>query len=249
MIDMKCPSCGAGGRVPREKVNVRLTCKKCLRIFHLSPAGQAILGEPPAPKVSAKPRAPRDSSGYEAAGAIDDFAEKFSKIKIPAIPPRTLGIAGAVLLVGLLGYWFFTRQGLEARSVSVAHAFNTTDIPLVMTMTSPETAMDAIKWFNEAIRKYNDLKVALGGQEPGIKTRVVEGSKGGGTQVVVTFYKTGPRQEGPALVEALQPVPSLANSSTKQDLDLPMIWVSDTWGNWVLDGTRTLEALPASEAR
>ena len=31
MIDMNCPSCGAGGRIPREKVNTRLVCKKCLQ--------------------------------------------------------------------------------------------------------------------------------------------------------------------------------------------------------------------------
>jgi hypothetical protein len=246
MIDMKCPSCGAGGRVPREKVNTRLTCKKCLRVFHLSPSGQAILGEPALPKDAPRPRAPRDSSGAQAVTAIDDIAEKFSKVKIPTIPPRTLGIAGAVLLVALLGYWIFTRQGIEAKSVAVAHSFNTTDMKLVLDMTSQDTVMDAIKWFNEVTLKYNDLKIALGGQEPGIKTQVIQGSKDGGTQVVVTFYKTGPRQEGPALVEALQPVPSLANASVKQDLDLPLIWVSDTWGNWVLDGTRTFEAFGAS---
>ena len=46
----------------------------------------------------------------------------------------------------------------------------------------------------------------------------------------------------------MQPVPSLANASVKQDLDLPLIWVSDSWGNWVLDGTRTLEAFAATTA-
>ena len=81
----------------------------------------------------------------------------------------------------------------------------------VLDMTSQETVMDAIRWFNDATLKYNELKIALGGREPGIRTKVVEGSKDGATQVVVTFYKTGPRQEGAALVEAQQPVPSLAN--------------------------------------
>jgi hypothetical protein len=249
MIDMKCPSCGAGGRVPREKVNVRLTCKKCLRVFHLSPSGQAILGEPQAPKDAPKPKSPRQTGGYEATTAIDDLAEKFSKVTLPTIPPRVIGIAGAVLVVGLLGYWFITRQGIEARSVAVGHAFNSVDMKTVLDMTSTDTVMDAIKWFNDVTFKYNELKIVLGGQEPGIKTQLVEGSKGGGTQVTLTFYKTGPRQEGPALIEAMQPNPSLANSSTKQDLEVPMIWVSDTWGNWVLDGTRTLEAFAATMAK
>jgi hypothetical protein len=248
MIDMKCPSCGAGGRVPREKINVRLTCKKCLRVFHLSPSGQAILGEPAAPKNAPKPRAPKDSSGYEAASAIDDIAAKVSKIKIPTIPPQTLGIAVAVLLVALLSYWFFTRKGIEARSEMVARAFDTTDMKTVLDMTSQDTVMDAIRWFNDATLKYNELKIALG-REPAIKTKVVEGSKDGGTEVVVTFYAAGPRQEGAAVIEAQQPVPSLANASAKTNLDLPLIWVSDTWGNWVLHGTRTFEALPASKPK
>ena len=198
MIDIKCPSCGAGGRVPREKINSRLTCKKCLRVFHLSPSGQAILGEPPAPKDAPKPKTPRTQAAHDTATAIDDIAEKFSKIKVPTIPPGVLGIAGAVLVVGLLAYWFFSRQGIEARSVAVAHAFNSTDMKLVLDMTSQDTVMDAIRWFNDATLKFNELKIALGGQEPGIKTQVAEGSKGGGTQVTVTFYKAGPRQEGPA---------------------------------------------------
>ena len=56
MIDMKCPSCGAGGRIPKEKVNTRLVCKKCLRVFHVTSAGNTVLGEPAAPKDEHKPR-------------------------------------------------------------------------------------------------------------------------------------------------------------------------------------------------
>ena len=40
MIDMKCPSCGAGGRIPREKVNTRLVCKKCLESLSRDLGGQ-----------------------------------------------------------------------------------------------------------------------------------------------------------------------------------------------------------------
>ena len=59
MIKMKCPSCGAAGRVPREKINHRLTCKRCSGVFHLSPSGQAILGEPAPPKDARGPAHPR----------------------------------------------------------------------------------------------------------------------------------------------------------------------------------------------
>ena len=62
MIDMKCPSCGAGGRIPREKVNTRLVCKKCLRVFHESEwnqrAGRAGSPRPLAPPASPPPSQP-----------------------------------------------------------------------------------------------------------------------------------------------------------------------------------------------
>ena len=54
MIEMSCPRCGAGGRVPRDKVNSRLVCKKCLQVFHLSSSRQPIIGEPPAPEGRAQ---------------------------------------------------------------------------------------------------------------------------------------------------------------------------------------------------
>ena len=62
MIDMKCPSCGAGGRMPREKVNTRLVCKKCLRVFHVTASGNTVLGEPAAPKDQPKPHHRRESA-------------------------------------------------------------------------------------------------------------------------------------------------------------------------------------------
>src|SRR5262249_49109459 len=43
MIEMSCPRCGAGGRVPRERVNSRLVCRKCLQVFHLSPSLQPVI--------------------------------------------------------------------------------------------------------------------------------------------------------------------------------------------------------------
>src|SRR5437764_14137537 len=60
MIEMSCPRCGAGGRVPNNKVNSRLVCKKCLQIFHLTPSGHAVLGEPPPTKEAPSARGPRE---------------------------------------------------------------------------------------------------------------------------------------------------------------------------------------------
>ena len=81
MIEMKCPGCGAGGRIPRDKKNTRLVCKKCLKVFHMSPGGKTVLGEPPTAKDAPKEKARRESSGgggIEFGGGLD-LSATFSK--------------------------------------------------------------------------------------------------------------------------------------------------------------------------
>ncbi len=232
----------------REKVNSRLTCKRCLRVFHLTPSGQAVLGEPAPPKDAMKPRAARSGPNVETASAIDDIAEKLTKVKIPSVPPKTIGAVAGVLLVGALIYWFFSRATIEARAESVASYLKKPELMKdVIELSATGTEMDTIKWYNEAYRKFAELSVAFGGRDLAVKVKVEEPSQAGATTTVITFYNGGPRQEGSAIVEALQPVPSLANTD-KLTLDLSLAWVSDSFGNWVLDGTRTLELLAASTA-
>jgi hypothetical protein len=257
MIEMKCPSCGAGGRVPREKINSRLTCKRCLRVFYLNASGQAILGEPPAPKESLRPRAPREARearehvDYQsAATAIDELAARLAKIRLPRIPPQTIGIVAGVLLVGGLLYWFFSRASIEARSQAVAAALKKPEsMKDIVDLAAVGTEMDAIRWYNDAYQKFADLSIALGGQDPAVKVQVHEPSQGGITTTVITFYKGGPRQDGTVLAEALQPNSGVANLEASLTRDFRLCWVSDALGNWRLDGTKTFEDFTADNAK
>ena len=120
MPDISCPACGAGGRVPRNKMNLRLVCKKCLRVFHLTPGGQAVLGEPPAAKDAAKEKAVREP-GFELRGPVDALLDKLATLKMPKVPPTTIGIVAGVVVVLGLGYLFLsaavareTERGLGA---------------------------------------------------------------------------------------------------------------------------------------
>ncbi len=47
MIVMNCPTCDAEGRVPNDKINTTLVCKKCLKSFHLKPSGRVVAGPAP----------------------------------------------------------------------------------------------------------------------------------------------------------------------------------------------------------
>src|SRR5262249_23588149 len=102
MIEMSCPRCRAGGRVPREKGNSRLVCKKCLQVFHLSPSLQPVVGEPPAPKVAAKERVQRERVEIEIPG-LEGLGEKLGKLKLPE--PKVIAVTAGVLLAIAFFWW------------------------------------------------------------------------------------------------------------------------------------------------
>jgi hypothetical protein len=240
MIDMKCPSCGAGGRIPKEKVNTRLVCKKCLRVFHVTSAGNTVLGEPAATKEDLKPRQPhRDSARDDTVQTIDELTSRLSKIRLPQVQPATLGlIAGAVLFL-TIGYWFFFyKQSLATRTETVARAIIKSDMKTVVDLAAPGTEMDIMRWYSDVYKSYMDLRLALAGQEAGISIQLPGEDKGGATRVNLVFSKDGLRFDGSLFNDALQPNPTLSRS--KQSLDVPLFWVKDLFGNWLLDGTKTL---------
>jgi hypothetical protein len=246
MIEIKCPACSAGGRVPRDKKDTRLVCRKCLAVFHLSPSGAAVLGEPPVRKDAAKEKVRAASGsgggGIELGGSLEDIAAKFSKIKMPRISGSAAGIGAGVILILALGVWLFARQSLTARAETVARATMSADaIKGAMDVSVPETALDVIRWHSEASRKYGDLKMALGGTDAKLDLSVLsDGSKGPGI-VIAKFSAEGTRM-GNAGVEAIHPNPSLA--STNSTIELHLYFVKDGFGNWLLDGTRTFNDTP-----
>jgi len=235
MIEMNCPACGAGGRVPRDKVGARLVCKKCLKVFYLTPSGQAVLGEPPAPKVPVKEKkVAKDPTGYQTSEALDELASKFAKIQLPS--GRTLGIVGGIALVVGLGFWLFSRQSLETRARNVAKAITEPDIKKIVDISVPGTETDVILWFNDVYREYNEVKLILG-RDPYIAVNI-PGTSGGNSGVAIVQYSgQGAQSAAPGLADAMQPLPVLSN--VKDTLNLRLFFTVDSMGNWLLDGKRT----------
>jgi hypothetical protein len=238
MIDMKCPSCGAGGRIPKEKVNTRLVCKKCLRVFHVTAAGNTVLGEPAVPKEEPKQRSTREPSRHDQGQAFDELTSKLTKVKLPQVQPMTLGLIAGVLLLSSLGYWLiFYKQSLATRTETVARCIIKSDMKTVVELAVPGTEMDTMRWYHDIYKSYMDLKLALAGQEAGISIQLPGAETGGTTRVNLLFSKDGLRFDGSLFNDALQPNPSLSQS--KQSLEVPLFWVKDLFGNWQLDGTKT----------
>jgi hypothetical protein len=243
MIEMKCPGCGAGGRVPREKKNTRLVCKKCLKVFHLSPAGTPVLGEPPETREVVKERVRRETDGgMEFGGSFDDLTQKFSKIKLPRVSGKAAGISAAVILLAAIGFWLFARQSLKTRAELIAKAVMSPEaVKSAIDLSVPETAFDVIKWHSQASMRYGELKMAMGGIDASLNTNILSDGSNGPAVVVIQFSTAGTRL-GNAGVEALQPLPSKSNTSST--LEEHLYFVKDTFGNWLLDGTRTLNDKP-----
>jgi hypothetical protein len=242
MVEMKCPGCGAGGRVPREKMNTRLVCKKCLKVFHLSPTGQPVAGEPPIPKDQPKERVRKESGGIEMGGAFDDIAQRFSKVKLPRISGQALGITAGVVLVAALGFWLFSRQSLVQRSELVAKSLmNPDNMKVAIDASVPETFNDTIQWYGQACKKCGELKMAMGGIDPGVKIKVLSDGSPPPAVVIAQFSTEGTRLAG-AGVDTFQPVPSLSNATSM--VEVKLYFVKDSFGNWLLDGTRTFKESP-----
>ena len=237
MIDMKCPSCGAGGRVPQDKVNTRLVCKKCLRVFHITASGNTVLGEPAAPKDAPRGHSPREAARHDTVERFDDVASKLSSLKLPTIDPKVLAAIGGVVLVAALGYWFFSKQSLEKRSLEIAKSFLKSDMKTAVDISVPGTEMDTIRWYADVYKQYGELKLLFGGQEAGVTVQTMGDAKGETVPVKLIFSKEGMRFDGSLFADIYQPNPNL--NKGKSSIELPLFWTKDVWGNWLLDGSKT----------
>ena len=136
--------------------------------------------------------------------------------------------------------WILARQSVEKRTELFAAAIRRGDVETVMGMSLPGTEGDALKWYAEIYKQYLDLKLALGGQDPGVKIQVQNNAVGESAQALVVFSREAGSRTGPILSDDLEAVPR--NVTTKQSLEMVLFWTPDTWGTWRFDAKRTIEA-------
>jgi hypothetical protein len=239
MIEMSCPRCGAGGRVPREKVNSRLVCKKCLQVFHLTPSLQPVVGEPPAPKVAPRERVQRERAEVQLPGieGLGELGEKLAKLKLP--DAKTLGITAGVLLAIGFFWWLFSKQSVEQRSQALAAAIRKLDLDAAVAMAMPGTEMETMKWVGDVYKQYLDLKLSIGNLEPGVQIQAQQNSDGS-AQSLLNFSREGAVSSGPLSVEDAASLEPKSNEG-KKSMQLVVYWAKDVWGTWRLDGKRTEE--------
>ncbi len=237
MIEMACPRCGAGGRVPRDRAGSRLVCKKCLQVFHLGPGNKALVGEPPAQRDAPTEREKGPREKMELGLELGGLGEKLGKIKLPDL--KTVGVVAGVGLIVLFFWWLFSKQTVEQRADTLAVAIRDLDMETMMSMALPGTEFEAMKWMNDTIKNYMDLKMALGNINPGVKIQSQPSSDGSSAQTLLVFSREGATSTGPLSVEQAATLDPPKGSKTT--MELVVYWTKDTWQVWRFDGKRTAD--------
>lgn len=236
MPDIACPNCGGAGRIPREKVNTRLVCKKCHMVFHMTSGGRTLLGEPVAETRKGDRQSTRE--GAEAKPR-SDWRENLPEFTVTG---RSALISLIAIVVVAIGYFLFNQapESLQDRGKKVGEAFAEGNLSLLKSYASDDSADEVVQWYGIADRVLQERKKIWTGQE--IKVGVVP-------------VEENPRQRTGEVLVSLVPshgtphAEAIAKNSehaemARRSLELSLFFKLDSWGKWRLDGKKTLLGAP-----
>lgn len=237
MLNMNCPSCGAGGRVPDHKINARLHCKKCLAVFHLTALGNPVMGPPPTPEEEREPvrREARYEDQVEA--LIDELRELPQKLLKPA-----LIVASLFLAYGL--YQFILPTGLNTRATQAALSLTSADPRGLQDLSLPGTGAATLAWY-AGVRARNKDFLMGPAVAPKVEITNVNSDLGHGLAEVTAIIR-----EPEATSRSNLTVPDLSvNHGGERAVEVRIILSGGGFRGWRVDGGRTLESFRQSVSR
>jgi hypothetical protein len=239
MIELECPHCGGLGSAPREKVNTRLVCRKCHQIFHVTPTGRAVPGEPPLPKGADHGK----GRGAATATAVKK-KKRESSVELGGLSganPGLLGVLGALVLVGVayLGYSVIAGRGtplLTPVANQFAEALRHDDSASIQLLAGPGSADDAASWYEPAKRVIDDVKKGAAASDLLVDAVVTDENPSGGTGQVQIFIlpKKGASRNDQITREA--------GTAPGRALELTTFWTY-VRGGWRFDPKRSMETM------
>jgi hypothetical protein len=239
MIEMKCPACGVAGRVSKDKLNTRLVCRKCLKVFHVTPTGRAVLGEPPQAAVTAN-KAPREKVEIDFGLNLPPWLGRFAKF---VFSPRVLAVVGGLILLagGYIGVSILRGESLQERTVKVARAAVMDDLATLLELSSTDTGDATLLWYTALRPQCEEFKGSLQTPTPFVEVLVNKEDTNNGTVSVVARINS---QEPLSGIGARLPGASVGSLTPNKSLELPLEFISEGLGGWRLDGKRTFAAIP-----
>ncbi len=241
MIDLECPSCGRMGSVPNDKANSRMVCKKCHMVFHMTPTGRTMLGEPPVPgkekdkKSHAHDHAHDHAHHHATAAKEADWVEGLFEIK----RVKTL-VALLVVAVSGLGYMVVMASGIKddltRKSQLVADSLLADDLATVKGFGWREGAEALPGWYNAARAQVEELKKNSPAGSVLTSVFVIEENhaKQEGSALLSFAPAVGSTREQ-NIAKAAGSAPASPDQSVKQILTY---WVLDR-GSWRIDAPKT----------
>jgi hypothetical protein len=227
MPEVECPSCGGFGTIPKDKVNDRLVCRKCHVVFHVTPAGRSVLGEPKA-EAEAHPHGHPHAHGV-AKGAGGGFT----------LSPRTAQIGAGVIAVLVL-FYFVGRpllgggKSLEATARDLAKQMAAGNNVGVGQMSADDSLSDTNLWYQMVRPILDEMK-----QDVPDHTLDIALTERGYGRLAIFFGTAHSSERTSAITKAAAAAPS------RTSLEVPTYWERDGFGNWRIDGKRTLAVVPS----
>jgi hypothetical protein len=235
MIELECPSCGRGGAIPRDKINTRLVCKKCHSVFHISPSGRALLGEPHAEPVKAEAAAERGGTRLLEIEGLDTLADRLSHVRLKSL------VIGLAVLVAAGGLWMLLLrppERLADRTSATVQRFADDDLAYLKEIAADDTADDVVRWFDVVHPEYVKLREEWKNKGTEVRVTVIDEDRRRRTGEAQAFVypATGPVHAA-AIAGELD-----ASPTPVKPMDLTLCWTLDGRGRWRLDGARTFQA-------
>lgn len=233
MISMHCPSCGAEGRIPNDRVNVRLVCKRCLNSFHLTPVGKIVAGSPPASSAAARHDHPVDDLDV-----VDHEIEVVVE-KLKSAAPKA-AILGGVTVALLLG-WMLIRGGkvatLDEQTVLIAQALARNDVAELESLATDGTLDEATALSEALASEFRDHAEVLRSTAPSVEVSREPEPPAPGLAAVTATIRADQfvNRTGMAVAD-------ISTSITPVSVTIPIVLAGDDRWGWRLDGERTLEA-------
>ncbi|AGA30258.1 zinc ribbon domain-containing protein [Singulisphaera acidiphila] len=239
MIELACPSCGRAGSIPREKINTRLTCKKCHIVFHVNTTGRALVGEPHVEPPKAEPRH-HEGLHLPSFESLEGLTES-----LPTVSPRSLGVGAAALSVVVGLFLFLTKppESLADSAQRTAERFANDDLIYLKQIATSETIDDVVRWFDAVHPQLVKNREQWKSREARIQVMVIgedHNQRKGEAQAFI--YPAGEAGHVNAIATAAASTTTTATSAQQQPIDLRLHWVLDRKGTWKLDGLQTFQA-------
>jgi hypothetical protein len=234
MIEIKCPACGAGGRATKEKILTRLVCRKCLKVFHVTPSGKSVLGEPPATGQTAT------ADPQKTVDRTQTVEEWFDRASTRFSSPTTLILAVGLILLVVAAVHFAARspERLQDRVAQAARAAVQGDLRTIREMAATGTSAEVSAWYLSIRPQCDELLVRLGSKKLAVDTVVKQVDS---TQEQIELVAQVSIEEGLERSGNLLPDASSVVTPITPPLSLPMAWKSEGRSGWRLDGKRTQE--------